>query len=51
MNGIEIEYLWGIYFIVLSLTWVNGEFKADAIKIIAGVLLLVLAIIGKSFIG
>jgi hypothetical protein len=56
MNGIEIEYLWGIYFVVVSLSWERsapnqGRIVIDFVKMIAGVVLLVLAVIGKSFIG
>jgi putative Ca2+/H+ antiporter (TMEM165/GDT1 family) len=51
MNGIAIEYLLGIYFTVVSISWVNGKISADAVRLIAGVILLILAIIGKSFIS
>ena len=51
MSGISIEYLLGIYFTIVSISWVNGRISADAVKLIAGILLLVLAILGKSFIA
>lgn len=50
MNGIEIQYLLGIYFTVKSITWADGRISADAVRLIAGILLLVLAILGKTFI-
>lgn len=51
MTGIEIEYLLGIYFLVSSFTLVDGVFKADAFKLIASVLLILLALLGKGFIS
>ena len=50
MSGISIEYLLGIYFTIVSISWVNGRISVDAVKYPAGILLLVLAILGKSFI-
>lgn len=51
MTGVSIEYLLGIYFTVVSISWADGRISADAVKLIAGILLLVLAVLGKSFIG
>ena len=50
MNGIQIEYLLGLYFIVASITHNNNQFVADAFKLIAGIILVVLAVVGFSFI-
>jgi hypothetical protein len=51
MNGIQIEYLLGLYFIISSVKWEAGKFVADPIRIVAGIILLILAIIGKAFIA
>lgn len=50
MNGIEIEYLLGLYFSINSINWKDGRIEADAVKLIAGIVLFVLAFVGKSFI-
>lgn len=50
MNGIEIQYLLGIYFMIISITWAGGQISADAVKLIAGLVLFVLAILGLSLI-
>lgn len=50
MNGVAIEYFLGIYFTVISIAWASGRISADAVKLIAGIVLLILAILGKSFI-
>jgi len=54
MTGIQIEYLLGLYFIVVSLTYskerVENKLLIDYVKLLAGILLLVLAIVGKTFI-
>lgn len=44
MNGVEIEFLLGLYFTISSLSFENNKFTADVIKLIAGVLLLVLSV-------
>jgi hypothetical protein len=49
MTGVIVEYLLGLYFIGISLSWENGKFVADAVKLIFGVLLLILAVLGISF--
>lgn len=51
MNGVEIEYLLGLYFVIVSLTYSGGRVSADFVRLVGGVLLLVLAVLGKSFIG
>ncbi len=48
MSGIEIEYLLGLFFLITSLSFSGGTFSADAIKLIAGILLIVMAVIGFS---
>jgi len=51
MNGVQIEYLLGIFFTVSSMSWTGGRVSADVIRLIAGIVLIVLAVIGKSFIS
>jgi hypothetical protein len=51
MTGAMGDYLLGIYFIVVSISWAEGRISADAIKLIAGIVLLVLAILGISFVN
>lgn len=50
MTGIQIQYLLGLYFIVISLGYSVGKVSVDLVKLIGGILFLILAIIGKSFI-
>ena len=50
MGGIEIQYLLGLYFTIGSITWADGRISADAVRLIAGVILLILAFIGRSLI-
>ncbi len=50
MSGIEIQYLLGIYFTVVSISFVNGRISADAVRLIAGLVLLVLAVLGMTLI-
>lgn len=50
MSGVEIQYLLGIYFTVISVSWSEGRVKADAVKVIAGIALVVLAVLGFSLI-
>ncbi len=50
MSGTIVEYFLGIYFIVISIEWANGRISADAVKLIAGLILFVLAVLGVSFV-
>lgn len=50
LNGTLVEYFLGIYFIVVSITWDGGRISADAVKLIAGLILFILAVIGISFV-
>lgn len=50
MTGTEIEYGLGLYFVIASLSFKDGKFTADAIKLIAGILLLILAFLGIAFV-
>ena len=50
MSGIEIQYLLGIYFTVVAISWENGRISADAVRLIAGLILLVAAILGFTLI-
>lgn len=51
MSGVEIEYLLGIYFIVSTIT-VNAERQLayDLVRLVAGVILVLLAVFGFSLI-
>lgn len=51
MTGQQIQYFLGLYFLIISISWANGRVSADAIKLIAGIILLFLAYFGKSLIG
>lgn len=48
MTGVEIEYFLGLYFLIASMTFANGKFSADAFRLIVGIILIVLAIVGYS---
>lgn len=50
MSGIQIEYLLGLYFIIVAISFTGGTFVADAFKLIAGIVLVVLAVLGISLI-
>lgn len=50
MTGVEIQYLLGLFFVINSISWEGGRISADAVRAIAGGLLLVLAILKISFI-
>lgn len=50
MNGVEIEYFLGIYFIVISLSVGGGKLSFDIIKGVAGLILFVGAILGLTLI-
>ena len=50
MSGIEIQYLLGLYFSIASVSFDGGKFTADAFKLIAGVVLIILSIVGFSLI-
>ncbi len=50
MNGIEIQYLLGLFFLVNSLSWTEGRISADAVRLIAGVVLIVMSILSFSLI-
>jgi len=51
MNGVQIEYLLGLYFLIISLSFDGGRVGADAVRLIAGIVLLVAAILGFTPIG
>lgn len=48
MTGVEIEYFLGLFFLISSMTFANGRFSADAFRLIVGLLLIILAIVGYS---
>jgi hypothetical protein len=50
MNGVQTEYLLGLYFIVTSLS-TKDRLSVDAVKLIAGVVFLVMAIFNFSLLG
>lgn len=50
MNGVQIEYLLGLYFIVTSVSWASGQIKAEAWKLVCGVVLTIMAVLGISLI-
>jgi hypothetical protein len=50
MSGTIVEYLLGIYFIVTSISWEGGRIGADAVRLIAGVVLFILAVLGVAFV-
>lgn len=50
MNGVEIQYLLGLYFFIMSITWADGRISADAVRLIAGIILLVASVLGSSLI-
>jgi hypothetical protein len=51
MNGVQIEYFFGIFFTIESIKWEGGRVSADAFKLIVGLLLLFVAFFGKSLIA
>lgn len=51
MGGVQIEYLLGIYFIVVSLSYTGGRVGADAIKLVSGVILVAVAFLGISLVA
>ena len=51
MGGVQIQYLLGIYFIVVSISWADGRVSADAIRLVAGLILLVTAVLGMTLIS
>lgn len=51
MSGVQIEYLLGLYFAISAVSYSGGVFSADAFKLLVGVVLIVLAFLGKSLIG
>lgn len=51
MTGIEIQYLLGIYFIVSTIsTTPERRFNYDVVRLIAGIVLVILAVVGFSLI-
>lgn len=51
MDGIAIQYLLGVFFLVSSLGYAGGRISADWVRFLAGIILIVLAVIGWSPIG
>lgn len=51
MTGVQTEYLLGLYFLVVSITWTDGRISADAVKLVAAIIFLLLAFFSKSLIG
>lgn len=45
MNAVQTEYLLGLYFLIMSISFSGGRFTADAVKLIAGIVLLVMALL------
>jgi hypothetical protein len=45
MNGIDSEYLLGLYFFVTAITMAKGRINADAWRLVASLVLLVLAVL------
>ena len=50
MTGVEIQYFLGIYFFVISLSWENGRISADTVRLIAGIVLLISAVLGLTLV-
>ncbi len=50
MSAILIEYLLGLYFIVASLGYSENRITADFIKLVAGIILVVMAVVGFSLV-
>jgi hypothetical protein len=44
MTAAAIEYLLGIYFAVSAVSLTGGAFSADAFKLLAGIVLIILAL-------
>ena len=45
MNAIQIEYFLGLFFAISSVSLASGRLTADAVKLIAGVVLIIMAIV------
>lgn len=50
MGGIQIEYLLGLFFTVTAISFDGGRFHAEAFRLAAGVMLIVLAVLGITLI-
>lgn len=50
MNGIQIEYLLGLFFIISSSSYQgsNTSITTDLFKLVAGIILVLMAILGFS---
>lgn len=51
MSGIQSEYLLGLYFLVVSISYNGGKVSADGIRLVFAILFLALAFFGKSLIN
>jgi len=51
MNGVEIQYLLGLYFLVTSMSLGEGKFKFDIVKGVAAAVLIISAILGVTLIS
>ncbi len=50
MGGIEIMFLLGLYFIVVSLSFDGGKLSADFVRLFFGVVFVICAVAGFNFI-
>lgn len=48
MTGVIVEYFLGLYFLISSLAYANGKFSADALRLVIGIVLIIIAVIGYS---
>jgi hypothetical protein len=51
MTGITIQYFLGIYFLVDAISWGGDQVSANVIRLLAGIILIFLAVSGRSLIG
>lgn len=51
MSGVEIQYFVGLLAVIFSLSVEGGRISADLAKLVAGAVLILLAVLGVSFIS
>jgi hypothetical protein len=50
MNGIEIQYLLGLFFVISSLGYTENKLTFNIVQGVAGVILIIMAILSFSLI-
>ena len=53
MNGVLIEFFWGVYFTIVGLAELSGttnDKKPAVVKLIAGIILLLIAFLHVAFV-